>query len=129
MKIEMVTKQMEDGCIICTSHKHNPDGYLRKRHEGDLIMWHRKVWIDEHGPIPEGYEIDHKCRNRACFNLDHLQMLEGSEHASKGNRERYSHIKAAGVKLREDDPRMTCREIADALGLSYERVWNWFRGN
>ncbi|MGX9276092.1 HNH endonuclease, partial [Pantoea ananatis] len=25
-------------------------------------MYHRTVWKEQHGDIPEGYEVDHKCR-------------------------------------------------------------------
>lgn len=27
---------------------------------------HRRRWINEHGPIPEGMDLDHLCRNRWC---------------------------------------------------------------
>ena len=46
---------------------------------------------ETYGEIPEGYEIDHICRNRACCNIKHLQMLEGSQHATKGNLIRYKN--------------------------------------
>ena len=95
----LVLKQFSNGCIIPTSHKLNADGYFRYRrpepHKGrkPLVMFHRLVWEQSHGEIPEGYEIDHICRNRACCNIEHLQMLEGHEHASKGNRLRYKDRK------------------------------------
>ena len=39
-------------------------------------MYHRYVWENEHGLIPRDYEIDHICKNRACCNIEHLQMLK-----------------------------------------------------
>lgn len=27
-----------------------------------------------HGPIPEGMVVHHKCYNRACYNIDHLEL-------------------------------------------------------
>lgn len=36
---------------------------------------HRVVWILLRGPIPEGMYVDHKCRNVACCNPDHLRVV------------------------------------------------------
>lgn len=89
----------EDGCHICTSHPPNPDGYVRlyagKFKLPKCQFLHRIRWEFEKGPIPEGYEVDHICRNRACCNPDHLQLLSKSEHKTKGNILRYKErIKA-----------------------------------
>jgi hypothetical protein len=36
---------------------------------------HRAAHMLFVGQIPEGFEIDHKCRNRACVRPEHLQLL------------------------------------------------------
>lgn len=83
-----------NGCITPSTHKLNKDGYFRYRKRvnkgrGKLVMFHRLVWESVYGAIPDGYEIDHICKNRACCNIKHLQMLEGSHHASISNIDRY----------------------------------------
>lgn len=92
----------KDGdCIICTSHAKTVDGYVRvyagMGQTPRCKLLHRAVWETEKGEIPINYEIDHICRNRACCNIEHLQLLERSDHKSKGNllryAERISHIK------------------------------------
>lgn len=97
---KLILKQLDTGCIIPVSHKLNPDGYFRYtirnpngKGRGKLIMYHRYIWEQKYGKIPEGYEIDHICRNRACCNIEHLQMLEGHDHAVKGNKTRYKERK------------------------------------
>lgn len=87
--------KMPTGCIVCVSHKKNQDGYFRytvgssrKPKERKAFMFHRWVWEQHRGEIPEGYEIDHLCRNRGCCNIEHLQRISGKEHAVKTNRER-----------------------------------------
>ena len=89
-------------------------------------MAHRFVWEEEHGPIPEGYEIDHVCKNRACFNLEHLQMLDGREHTIKGNRERYysRYLDAFEVWF---DTRCSGRALADRAGVTNSTACRWIR--
>lgn len=39
------------------------------------IQAHRALWVEVVGPIPEGYELDHLCRNGLCINPDHLEPV------------------------------------------------------
>jgi hypothetical protein len=71
--------ELDTGCIVCVSHKGNAKGYVNLRGNG----LHRTVWAMHNGPIPEGYEIDHKCENTACCNPDHLQCLSKDDHGIK----------------------------------------------
>lgn len=41
---------------------------------------HRTVYKELVGPIPEGYELHHKCKNRRCVNPDHCVPLTVAEH-------------------------------------------------
>ena len=42
------------------------------------IYVHRLAWETLRGPIPEGLQIDHLCRNRLCFNPEHLEPVTQS---------------------------------------------------
>lgn len=85
----------DEGCFVPLSHKLNPDGYLRKSWgparvpaERHMEMFHRFIFRAHKGPIPDGYDVDHMCSNRACCNPEHLRAMEGGEHAAYSNRMR-----------------------------------------
>ena len=116
----------ESGCVICTSHKHNIDGYLRVRRDGVWKMFHRHVWELYIGEIPEGYEINHKCKNRACSNLEHLECLEGSVHASLSNKERYA-ARNLQAKFLWRYYGTSAKSLAEIFGMTDSAVYRWIR--
>lgn len=125
----LVFETTESGCIVPVSHKLNTDGYFRKRVwvGGKLVlqMYHRYVWFMANGEIPEGYEVDHKCKTRACCNLDHLQLLTSTDHRTKDNTGRHSDCKQAAFAEFKKDPTRTSTAIAEQLGASVSAVCKW----
>lgn len=49
------------------------------------VRVHRLSYMHFVGPIPEGLVIDHRCRNPACINPDHLEAVTSAENQSRGN--------------------------------------------
>jgi hypothetical protein len=45
---------------------------------------HRVVWEWLIGPIPDGLTLDHLCRNRACCNPDHIELVTMAENKRRG---------------------------------------------
>lgn len=50
------------------------------------VYVHRYVYERLVGPIPTGLVIDHLCRNRACFNPDHLEPVTQRENCLRGDK-------------------------------------------
>lgn len=50
-------------------------GYGKKSINGEVVAMHRSFYEREYGPIPEGLEIDHLCRQRACVKPQHLEAV------------------------------------------------------
>lgn len=73
-----IKKSSESDCHVWTGPL-DKDGYgsfyLRRKNR----RAHRAAWYDMHGPIPEGLVVNHICKNRACVNAQHLQVVTAGE--------------------------------------------------
>ena len=45
---------------------------------------HRWSYRELVGPVPDGYELDHLCRNTACVNPAHLEPVTAKENVLRG---------------------------------------------
>jgi hypothetical protein len=54
-------------------------GYGRVVIDDKRVRVHRHVYELLIGPVPEGLELDHLCRVRACFNPAHLEPVTSQE--------------------------------------------------
>lgn len=54
----------------------NAQGYGRaKIGKGRTKSAHTVEWEKVNGPVPKGMVLDHLCRNRACANIAHLELV------------------------------------------------------
>jgi hypothetical protein len=78
-----------------------------------VVMWERA-----HGKVPDGLQLDHLCRNRACVNPEHLEPVTGAENVQRGLN---THLTPADIAAIREDPRLQ-REIAADFGVTQPTV-------
>ena len=59
-------------------------GYGRLQVEGRETQAHRFAYELLIGPIPDGLDIDHLCRNRGCVNPAHMEPVTPTENTLRG---------------------------------------------
>jgi hypothetical protein len=60
-------------------------GYGQLTRAGRFVYAHRYAYEMAHGPIPEGRQVDHLCRNRLCVNPAHLEVVSQQENIRRGH--------------------------------------------
>lgn len=63
----------------------SPTGYTTLNAERKKWFGHRVSFEMHIGPIPDGFDIDHKCHNKSCTNPDHLQAVSRKENKENTN--------------------------------------------
>lgn len=132
----------DTGCWIWTAGR-DDDGYGQFRADDRTRQAH--VWIWEQvlsgpvgGRLPEGLELDHMCRNRACVNPEHLELVTHTVNVERANqaRARIEGFKPAPMSHREASELLEIKarieacavegkstlELASALALNQAEV-------
>jgi len=111
------TKVREDptsGCWVWVGYR-VPLGYgcfNSGGRRGPMIYAHRYTYRQLAGPIPSWLEIDHLCRNPACVNPAHLELVTHQENILRGNNPaaqnaQKTHCPSSGPET-EKRPRWRC---------------------
>lgn len=78
----------DDGCwwwVGPRSRRNNVQYGAAAGPSGRTIAAHRLAYELLVGPIPDGLQIDHLCRNTRCVNPDHLEAVTQRENILRGN--------------------------------------------
>lgn len=70
-------------CLEWNAAKNN-HGYGSFYDGNNTFTAHKWMYERNFGKIPLGFDLDHKCRNRGCVNLNHLELVTHKENVLRG---------------------------------------------
>jgi len=135
IRIAKNTTPTPSGCLLWTGAKYK-DGYgCIGVGRGTALRVHRVTWELEHGPIPPGRLVCHKCDNPLCVNLEHLflgspldnmrDMIQKGRHAQLAG-ERHPSCKLTDAQVKEIRSLRTegrkLNDIAAMFNISFQHV-------
>jgi hypothetical protein len=94
--------------------------------DGRVRGAHRVFWEDANGPIPEGCEIDHLCRNRGCVNPDHMEPVLHAENCRRSSVAKLNAIAAS--EIRRLDGFLSQQRIAELFAVDQTTISRVQRG-
>lgn len=95
-------------------------GYGRCRREGragGTQQAHRWYYEQLVGPIPDGHQLDHLCRNRACVNPSHMEPVSHAENTRRGDRTKLTWAEVDEIRALP----VTNRAASETFGVS---IWH-----
>ncbi len=104
-----------------------PEGYGFLSLNGAPKLAHILSYQLNVGPIPEGLQLDHLCRNRACCNPAHLEAVTQTENIRRGSATHLNEAKVAEIRSALADG-LAQRAICKRYGVHQSTISNIARG-
>lgn len=104
-----------DGATNCYGY-----GYLH--YKGIHHKAHRLTYTWYVGPITDGLQIDHLCRNRDCVRPDHLEEVTIEVNCQRGLQAKLNPEVVRFIRQSYDEGNWSMRSLANTFSVSYDTV-------
>lgn len=111
----------ETPCWIWLLKKHHA-GYGWVGVKGRQWLAHRWYYEQANGPIPDGLQLDHLCRQKICVNPDHLEPVTPLRNARRGSSAKLTDVQAREIYARRLAGE-TLRGLASEFGVSSGTIY------
>lgn len=101
-------------------------GYARIKIDSRQRAAHRVSYEEFVGPVADGLEIDHLCRNRACVNPSHLEAVTHAENMARAFQPKQRcpkghELSGSNLVARSDGRHGNCRTCVNERAREYKR--------
>ena len=126
-RIENNTERVGE-CFIWTGTR-NPDGYGMIGHNNRYTSIHIFSWEQVFGPVPDDLELDHKCKQRACHRVAHLELVTRTENIRRSKRFRLfcpqgHRLEGENIRYSRNGKRRACLRCIELFpglkGMKYQ---------
>lgn len=97
-------------------------GYAVARREGRIVRAHRWMWMQEHGPVPAGLQLDHLCCVKDCVNPGHLEAVTPGENTRRANKLTFGDVKEIRALVRNGVKQQTVARMFDITQPAVSRI-------
>lgn len=102
-------------------------GYGQMTRGGKVVPAHRVYFESRFGPVPEGKDLDHLCRNRACVNPKHLEPVSRAVNSRRGSNTKLTSEEVAEIRSLVGAG-STHRSVAERFGIARQTVGDIVNG-
>jgi hypothetical protein len=115
------------GCHIWAGALSHGYGAVGTNRHG-VFRAHRVAYEVTNGPIPDGLQFDHRCRNRACISPAHLEPVTNAENTRRGAKAKLTWAKVDEIRRLYAQGGISQRELGRRYGVSGPAITNLLNG-
>ncbi len=104
-------------CWIWQRSQVGTTGYGKINRKGKTYRAHRLYYEQAFGPVPDGLQLDHLCRQKACVRPSHLEAVSPQTNVRRGPRTKLSTSIAGEIRAAYHNGGITQSDLAARYGV------------